>query len=59
MSAAFYVQDAMGDKFLFTIADADYEAQFRKHARWWTASGWKQSRANPVKPFSVVVEPKP
>ena len=35
MSAAFYVLDAVGDKYLFTVADPDYEAAFRKHARWW------------------------
>jgi hypothetical protein len=35
LSAAFYVLDAVGQKFLFTIADADYEPAFRKHAKWW------------------------
>lgn len=56
MSAAFYVIDGMGNKYLFTCADADYEAAFRKHAAWWMRSGWKQSRASPIKPFRIVVE---
>lgn len=32
---AFYVEDAVGDKFLYTVADESYEPQFRKHANWW------------------------
>lgn len=49
-----------------TIADADYEPQFREHARWWMRTGWKHTASAmrkegnwhrvPVGPFKVVVE---
>lgn len=35
MNAAFYVEDAYGKKFLYTIADPDYANSFKTHARWW------------------------
>ena len=67
MSAAFYVQDACGEKFLFTVADADYEPAFRKHAAWWigyrtrpSAHNDKNSAGNhvrqPVRPCKIIVE---
>lgn len=63
MSAAFYVLDAVGDKYLFTVADPDYEAAFRKHARWWlnymrrprTAHDGRRLNS-PVRPCRIVVE---
>lgn len=60
--AAFYVEDAMGLKYCFTVADVGYEKDFRKHAKWWMRTGYKtipvtDPRA-PVKPFKIVVEPK-
>ena len=69
MSVAFYVEDAIGDKFLFTIAESDYEAAFRKHAAWWigyrtrpAAHKDKDSAGNairqPVKPCKIVMEDK-
>jgi hypothetical protein len=66
MSAAFYVEDACGDKFLFTIADVDYEPAFRKHARWWM-NYMRRTRydrnggllRSPIRPCKVVVEASP
>ena len=29
----FYVEDALGDRYLNTVADASYEPRFRKFAR--------------------------
>jgi hypothetical protein len=68
MDCAFYVLDACGDKFCYTVAAADYEAGFRKHAAWWMRHATRpgahndtDSRGvrvrNPVKPLRVVVEP--
>jgi hypothetical protein len=65
MSAAFYVEDACGDKFLFTIADPDYEPAFRKHACWWLRymertrydRNGKMIR-NPIRPCKIVVDAK-
>lgn len=31
--AAFYIQDAVGEKYCFTVAGNDYADAFRKHAR--------------------------
>lgn len=63
-SVAYYVEDACGDKFLYTIADADYEPAFRKHAAWWLGymqRSRKDFRGNrlmsPAKPCRVVVSP--
>ena len=63
MSAAFYVEDACGDKFLYTIADPDYESAFRKHARWWLGY-MRRTRydrngrllPSPTRPCKIVVE---
>lgn len=63
MSTVFYIEDACGEKFLFTIADASYEAAFRKHASWWK-SHMKRPRhdhngkliRSPVYPCKIVVE---
>ena len=63
----FYVEDACGDRFLHTVADADYEPAFRKHARWWVGHrtrpgahrdvGLNGKPLNqPVRPCRVVVE---
>jgi hypothetical protein len=66
MSAVFYVEDACGDKFLFTVADADYEPAFRKHASRWL--GWmKRPRydrngkliLSPARPCRIVMEKAP
>lgn len=67
MMASYYVEDSTGNKFCYTIADADYEKQFREHARWWMRTGWRHTakaiRAEghwhriPVGPFKVVVKP--
>jgi hypothetical protein len=63
MSAAFYVLDACGDKFLYTIAGADYEPAFRKHARWWIGYMRKTRKGfdgrtihGPVRPCRIVIE---
>lgn len=60
--AAFYVEDAVGQKYCFTIADSGYEPDFRKHAAWWMRTGYKSIPASdpraPCKPFRVVVEPR-
>lgn len=67
-SAAYYVQDACGDKFLYTLAGLDYEAAFRKHAAWWirysTRPGAHKDTdvhgnrlRQPVRPTKVVIEP--
>lgn len=64
MSAAFYVEDACGDKFLYTVADPDYEAAFRKHAHWWLNYMRKPRQdhrgrrlTSPCRPCRIVVEP--
>lgn len=58
--ATFYIEDALGQKYCYTIADVDYEPAFRKHAAWWKRTGYKtiptSSPRAPVKPFRVVVE---
>jgi hypothetical protein len=62
------VVDACGEEFLHTFAGLDYEAKFRKHARWWiryaTRPGAHRDRdalgnrlRQPVKPCRIVVEP--
>ena len=60
---AFYVEDSLGDKFLYTVADASYEPKFREHAKWWRnymrthrlRRDGKPIR-QPVSPTKVVVE---
>lgn len=32
---AIYVQDAVGDKYCYTVTSAEYKAATIKHARWW------------------------
>lgn len=62
---AFYVEDSVGDKFLYTISDASYEAKFRDHAQWWkrhvrSPSGRKDRQGRPIRtpvfPVRIVVE---
>ena len=61
---AFYVQDACGDKFCYTVADESYAPKFRKHAAWWKrharTAAYRQKvgpmRA-PAFPVKVVIEP--
>lgn len=66
-SVCCYVEDAAGDKFLFTLAGLDCEAGFRKHARWWIRyatrpNAYKDTDASgrpirhPAKPCRIVVE---
>jgi hypothetical protein len=69
-NVAHYVEDACGEKFLFTVAGPDYAPQFRKHARWWVRYATRPSAhldrdsagnriRQPVKPVKIVVEPQP
>lgn len=62
MSANFthYVEDATGDKFLFTIAGPDHEPKFRKFAQQWIAAQKRPNpnrKNNPIFPVKIVVEP--
>jgi hypothetical protein len=59
-SLCMYVKDATGQKFLFTCA-TNREGQadgFRKHARWWIRSGYKNSPIDkqPAFPVQIVIE---
>lgn len=59
-SLRMYVLDAVGDKFLFTLA-TNREGQvssFRRHASWWMRTGYKSAPVGrqPCFPCSVVVE---
>ena len=63
MSAAFYVEDACGDRFLFTVADKEYEPAFREHAaRWLGYMGRPRYDRNgqilrsPTRPCKITVE---
>lgn len=58
-SLRMYVEDALGDKFLFTCASnrPGQAESFRRHARWWLRTGHKRSKNGPCFPCKVVVEP--
>lgn len=56
-----FVQDATGARFLFTIAGAEYEPRFRKHAREWIAAkrrpgSHRDKGPQPIFPVQIVVE---
>lgn len=34
-NCAFYLEDTVGDTFLYTVAADTYERSFREHANWW------------------------
>lgn len=64
----FKVVDAVGEEFLHTGSYAEYEADFRKHARWWIRyrtrpTAYKDTDSlgrplrQPVKPCRVVIYP--
>ena len=60
-SLRMYVEDAVGEKFLFTFAtnrEGQAEA-FRRHAAWWLRTGYKHSpvQSQPCFPCKIVVEP--
>ncbi len=62
MSANFvhYVEDACGDKFLFTVAGEEYGPKFRKFAQRWIADHKRPSakrKSNPIFPVKIVIEP--
>lgn len=60
-SLEMYVQDACGDKFLYTCAtNRDGQAaSFRKQARWWMRTGFKGSpiQRQPAFPCTIVINP--
>jgi hypothetical protein len=62
---AFYVEDAVGGTFLYTLAADTYERSFREHANWW--KGYMRSPGQrlcpdgkparkPLFPVRIVVE---
>lgn len=60
-SLRMFVQDAVGDKYLFTCA-TNREGQakaFRRHANWWLKTGYKDSPVNrqPCFPCTIIIEP--
>lgn len=64
-NCAFYLQDSVGDTFLYTVAADTYEGCFREHANWW--KGYMRSSRRvlrhdgtparkPVFPVTVVID---
>jgi hypothetical protein len=60
-SLRMYVEDAVGDKFLFTCATnrPGQAASFRRHANWWLRRGYRHTVTSrqPCFPCKVVIEP--
>lgn len=59
-SLRMYVEDATNQKYIFTCA-TNREGQresFKKHARWWIRSGYKQTpiEKQPAFPCKIVIE---
>lgn len=59
-SLRMYVEDAVGGRFLFTCATnrPEQKESFRRHARWWINSGYRQTPVakQPAFPCRIVVE---
>lgn len=60
-SLRMYVEDAIGCKFLFTLASnrEGQEKSFRNHATWWIKKGYRYSKVEfqPAHPCRIIVEP--
>lgn len=64
MDCAFYILDAVGDKFCYTVADESYAPKFRKHAQWFKRESQTKAYRDkvgpyrtPAVPMRVVIEP--
>ena len=61
-SVLVYVEDAVGHKYCYSASDLAYEAQAKKHARWWMRQRrWlgfdgKSLPMGPCRPLKLVVE---
>ena len=59
-SLRMYVQDAVGEKYCFTLATKrdGAESSFRSHAKWWIRTGYKSAPVGrqPCFPCKIVVE---
>lgn len=64
-NCAFYLEDAVGDLFLYTIAPETYERSFRDHVIWWRghmrSPGQRlrpdgKAARKPIAPLRIVVD---